>query len=156
MALGKCRAELEKVQQANIPALLIEYNAERELEYLTFINDGSPTITDIAVGPVLWDTAYRREINLHSVIGPLQSKRQIEAKFAVFEQIGMSRQLTKLPDLLRDIIQKGCNADAKVTVSYFACNSRFSQRYTLNVDPFNRVVWNPDLAIRESVATEGL
>lgn len=141
------------------PQLLVEHNSGfgTEQESLIFINDGEATINAVAVGPILWDTAYRREINLHNVLGPLRAHKQVESKFAVFEQIGTSIDMTKLPPLLREIARKGCEAVPTVTVSYRSMDDvQFSRKFSLAVDSFGRVVWNPGAIRRETDAPEAL
>ena len=130
--------------EAGIPQLLIEYKPNEERESLIFINNGATTLKNIGVGTILWSTAHRREINIHYALA-LRAKEHVEVKFAVFEHIGNSRNIAPpLREIIREIAQKGCEAEPEVTVSYEdMIGNQFYRIFTLAVDAWNHVVWNP-------------
>jgi hypothetical protein len=156
-ALKKAQGELKTLKE--IPQLLVAYKPKDSVspERLVFINDGSVTIQTITIGPILWSTAYRREINLHFVLGPMQAKGSAECKFAVFELVHGNQILLDLPSTIREIIDRGCEAPPEVIVSYQdMMGGTFRRRFILSMDPWNHIAWNPDPVIRSDGASVAL
>jgi hypothetical protein len=142
--------------------LLLEYHPRdvpaRLGESLVFINEGPGTIKVVSIGPLLWNTTIRREINLHNVMGPIRANQQAECTFAVFEKIGESQNIRDLPDMLRDVMRLiGHEAQAQMVVVYEDLNQRcVSRQFVSSIDPYNRVVWNPGPIYPEGAAAEAI
>jgi hypothetical protein len=137
--------------------LLIEYKPSQigKTEHLIFVNDGSVTIQDIVVGPLLWGCGLlRREISLHNVVGPLMAGKQVECKTVFLERQGTNQIILELPDMLKQINrQLGVDAKAIVHVQYKDSNqNEFSINFSLSIDLYDRVVWNPEQVQLESAA----
>lgn len=137
------------------PQLLVEYKRVNSQEQLTLVNDGPITLKDLRVGPVLWSNAFRRELNLHSAVGPIRAAQHVDCRFAVFEQNeGGGHVISGLSSVMREMARKGCEANAEVTAYYEDMSGRrFSRRFVLAIDPWDHIVWNPDPVRREPDAS---
>src|SRR5260370_6560801 len=147
---NETKEELRKLQEdvavlrsaREAPQLLVEYALPNlEKEHLTFVNEGPGTLQGIAIGPLLWGTAFSRELHLHNVLGPLSAGKSVECKFAVVERIGGSQSISSLVDAIREVARKGCEAGPQATGSYLDIyRNRCSRRFVFSIDPSNMIV----------------
>jgi hypothetical protein len=130
---------------AAAPQLLVEYVPQKldplEDEHFVFANEGPGTIKDLKIGPLIWVVRHRREINLHNVVGPLRPQQHIDCKFAAFEQKERMQHISRLTTILREADP---DAETEVSISYCDLNgNRFSRKFLLTIDPYDRIAWDP-------------
>jgi hypothetical protein len=133
---------------ANAPRLWVEYEPEskqpRKEEALKFSREGESAITGIMVCPLTWRAEEKYPITLFNNIGPLRSD-PFACSFTAFKQVGNSQQLFRLPDLYREMMLKfGSEIQPQLEISYSdMTGNRFSITFTLSIDLYNRIVFEP-------------
>jgi len=137
----------------NAPRLWVEYRSATKnppnMEVLIFSKDGNSAIRNIEVGPLVWNFTETRPISLHNVIGVLRSD-PIECKFTAYEQDGKMQRVYELAELMREMMKRfGVAAQPSVEVLYADMEENgFSQTFVLSIDPYNRIVWEPQGSLR--------
>jgi hypothetical protein len=129
---------------AAAPRLWVDYKKKaHELESLVFSKTGDE-VRNIQVGPLVWNLQEVRSISLHNVIGVLRTE-PVECRFTALEQVFNTQRLHDLPDLMREIMRKfTSDAQPSVDISYEdMAGNCFCRKFALSIDPYDRIVWDP-------------
>jgi hypothetical protein len=134
------------------PQLFIEFEPNESKrarlgEEFAFVNDGTQTFRNPKFGPLVWRIEFRREFELLNVIGPIRPGQRVTCAFLVVERHGPGSSSTSggLPHVMRDFMQQyGGDVQPQIEVTYEDMDGRqFGRTFTLSIDPFDRVVWDP-------------
>jgi hypothetical protein len=127
------------------PQLWVDFEARKDgstdpedWQSLIFSKDGGGAIKTIDVGPLEWRIQESHPIELHSVVGPLRGQ-SVSCKFSVAGHLSLT-------GLFREMMRKyDPQAQPSSEIQYEDFDGhRFSRKFTLSIDPFDRIAWHPD------------
>lgn len=157
------RAALDKkAEQSPIdndaPQLWVDYKGRDEKagqEILVFSKDGDRAIRIKEVGPFVWHASESYPVSLFNVIGFIRND-PVECRFTAFREELGSQVLFKLPDLIRRMMNKfGAESQPRIDIKYEDMNGNlYSRRFVLSIDPYDRVVWEPEMTRRVTSGSE--
>jgi hypothetical protein len=131
------------------PMLWVEYKPRvidpPATESLVFSKEGDKAIRIRQIGPLTWTTKEERPINIHSGLGPLLTQA-VECKFTAFDQtVGSHILYDTLSQLMHEMINRfGHAVHPTVEIWYEDFEDNwYSIQYTLFIDPFDKIIWNP-------------